>query len=177
VTATNRNLEDQVSKGEFREDLYYRLNVIAIHIPPLRERKEDIPPLAGHFLSLYASRFHKQVVGFSDEVMELFMNYDWPGNIRELGNLIQRSVLLCEEDTIQPKDVEGYLSYKPSPTRVEYPDLLPEGMNLEAKLEEFEKFYITKALEKTGGHLTQAAKLLSMSFRGLRYKIKKYKML
>lgn len=174
IAATNRNLEEQVQKGRFREDLYYRLNVIPIHIPPLRERKEDIPLLAGHFLSRHALRFHKTVTGFSEDVMDLFLSYDWPGNVRELDNLIQRAVLLCEDEIIQTKDLKVYLPYRKE-TLQEYTDLPEEGFDLGAKVEEFEKFYIKRALERTRGHLTQAAGLLNLSFRSLRYKVKKYK--
>ena len=176
VTATNRNLEEQVKKGEFREDLYYRLNVINIFLAPLRERRDDIPLLAGHFLSQHTSRFHKQVVGFTDETMQLFLSYDWPGNIRELGNLIQRAVLMCEGNLIEAKDLGGYIAHTHIAEPVSgYPALPPDGMDLENKIVEFETFYIQKALEQTGGRLTQAAKLLNLSFRGLRYKVKKYR--
>jgi two-component system response regulator PilR (NtrC family) len=174
VSATNRNLDELVKKGDFREDLYYRMNVMPIQIPPLRERKEDIPLLAGHFLSLHASHFHKQVVRFSDAAMERVLNYDWPGNIRELGNLIQRAVLMCEGEVIETKDIAGYIPYTISTAAGIYPDLPDEGIVLDDRVAEFELFYIKKALQKTNGHMTNAAKLLHMSFRGLRYKVKKY---
>lgn len=175
IAATNRNLEEHVKKGLFREDLYYRVNVIPVHIAPLRERKDDIPLLSGHFLSLHAQRFNKYVTGFSDEVMEIFLAYEWPGNVRELGNLIQRAVLLCESNIIQAKDLKSCLPYK-NPGFHIYPDLPEQGFDLDVHVEEFEKFYLKQALEKTGGHPTQAAKLLNLTFRSLRYKIKKYKL-
>lgn len=174
ISATNRNLDELVKKGDFREDLYYRMNVMPIYIPPLRERKEDIPLLAGHFLSLYASRFHKHVVRFSDTAMELLLASDWPGNIREMSNLIQRAVLMCESEVIDNKDLGGHLVNNVSVAANPYPDLPSAGIDLEKQIAEFEQFYITRALQRTNGHLTNAAKLLNMSFRGLRYKVKKY---
>ena len=180
IIATNRDLEEQVRKGEFRQDLYYRLNVIPIKMPPLRERKEDIALLAGHFLSLHASRFNKRVVGISEEVMQLFLDYDWPGNVRELGNLIQRAVLMGEGEIIKVQDLGEYIPYKKgyisknSDKKLDT-DIPDQGFDLTSKMEEIEKEYIYRSLKKTKGNITNAAKLLNLSFRSLRYKIKKYK--
>ena len=176
ITATNRDLEEQLRKGEFREDLYYRLNVIAIKLSPLRERKDDIPLLAGHFLALYASRLHKQVTQFSDEVMEFLLSYDWPGNVRELSNTIQRAVVMSESSIISKKDLQGYLQLNEQKQKYfSYPELPPQGFFLEKELENFEKHFIEAALKRTNGNLTNAAALLNLSFRSLRYKVKKYK--
>lgn len=175
IAATNQNLEKQIEKNAFREDLYYRLNVIPIYLPPLRERKEDIPLLAGYFLALYADRMHKYVIKFSDDAMKLLLNYHWPGNIRELSNLIQRAVVMCEDSTIQRKDLEHHIP----DTRLKKNEsdiTLPEnGLNLETYIENIEKILIKKALQKSKWNITNAALLLKMSFRSLRYKISKYK--
>ncbi len=175
ITATNRNLEKEIEKGDFREDLYYRLNVIPITLPPLRERKEDIPLLAGHFLALYASRLHKYVTQISDEVMQLLLNYHWPGNIRELSNLIQRAIVLCEGNIIVKEDLGNYIQIE-NKKREDFTFFPTEGVNLEEKLEELEKKYIKEALKICNGSLTNAARLLQLSFRSLRYKVKKYKL-
>ena len=176
ITATNRDLEEQVRKGEFREDLYYRLNVISVKLSPLRERKDDIPLLAGHFLAIYSSRLHKQVTQFSDEVMEFLLNYDWPGNVRELSNVIQRAVVMCESSTISKEDLYGYMQIKEKKRKYfSYPELPAHGFLLEKELENFEKHFIEAALKRTSGNLTNAAGLLQLSFRSLRYKVKKYK--
>lgn len=175
IAATNRNLEEMVQKGEFREDLYYRLNVIPLYLPTLRERKDDIPLLAGHFLALYASRFHKHVTSFSESAMKLFLEYEWPGNIRELSNIIQRAAVLSETEVIDKGDIIGYVRSVQTEYSEFIVELTEEGIDLEAKLEEFEKYYICEALKKTEGNLTNAAKLLALSFRSIRYKVKKYK--
>ncbi len=173
IAATNRDLEEMSKRGEFREDLFYRLNVIPIEVPALRYRKEDVPLLAGHLLALYASKIHKYVSGFTPEAMDLLMQYKWPGNVRELSNLIQRAVVLCEGDVIEKEHLSEYskIDNQQQNSYVHFPD---EGVDLEAKLSELEKYYVEEALKKTQGNLTQAAKLLSLTFRSLRYKVKKY---
>ena len=174
IAATNQDLEKNVEKGEFREDLFYRLNVIPIYVPPLRDRKEDIPLLAGHFLAINAARMHKHVVKFSDDVMELLLNYEWTGNIRELSNLIQRAVVLCEGDTITKKDLGNYIKLENSTLNNVNPPLPEGGINIEEKLKQVEQYYIKEALKSSKGNLTEAAKLLKLSFRSFRYKVKKY---
>ena len=151
ITATNRNLEEQMKKGEFREDLYYRLNVIPIHIPPLRERRGDIPLLAGHFLALYSNRLHKHVTQFSDEVMKFFLQHEWAGNIRELSNLIQRAVVMSESEIITMKDIQECFPAKHPMHCFSDLEFSEEGIDLEKKLEEIESHYLKKALKKTGG--------------------------
>ncbi len=174
ITATNRNLEAMIEKNEFREDLYYRLNVIPIYLPPLRDRKEDIPLLAGHFLALYANRMRKYVTQFAEDAMQLLLAYHWPGNIRELSNLLQRAVVLCEGNTIHRKDLEHHISVqkqRKNELDVEIPE---NGLDIAHELETIERAYIRKALAKTQGNLTNAAQLLRMTFRSMRYTVKKY---
>ncbi|WP_372371009.1 sigma-54-dependent transcriptional regulator [Candidatus Uabimicrobium sp. HlEnr_7] len=171
ITATNRNLQEMVKRGEFREDLFYRLNVIPIEVPSLRERKEDIPLLAGYFLALYTQKNNKNVTGFSAEAMQLLHDYNWPGNIRELSNVIHRTVVLCESSIIQKEDLEIHDN---TASDNSLPELIEDGFDLENQLTKVECFYIKEALAKTNGNLTQAAKLLNLSFRSLRYKVKKY---
>ncbi len=174
ITATNKDLTREVEKGSFREDLYYRLNVIPINIPPLRERKEDIPLLSGHFLAKYAGGLGKAVTRLDTDAMEALMEYDWPGNVRELENTIHRAVTLCEEDVIRLSDIVGKIPSLPKSGGFVYGGIPEEGLDIECKLEEIEKRYMLEALRKCGGNMTNAAGLLRMSFRSFRYKAKKY---
>ena len=172
IAATNRNLEEAIQKGTFREDLYYRLNVVTLSLPPLRERKEDIPPLMEHFLKKYRLENQKTVVSVSKEAKDLLMSYHYPGNIRELENILQRAVVLCRGDTITTPDLP--LNLRES--KVE--DLMKDaarGRSLPETLEEVERLRITQALEKSHGVQTKAAEELGISERVLRYKMKKYK--
>ena len=183
ITATNKRIAEEVKAEHFREDLFYRLNVICIDIPPLRERKEDIPLLAGHFIARYAASMNKSVKDISKAASEVLMGYDWSGNVRELDNTIQRAIAMAGGEEITLDDL--IVSHRiPSPAseliEAEGSELLsssirlPEkGIDLEEHLSEIERRYILKALEKTGGNITNAAALLRMSFRSLRYKIKK----
>jgi transcriptional regulator with PAS, ATPase and Fis domain len=169
ITATNTDLKAEVVAGRFREDLFYRLNVIPIHIPPLRERRSDIPLLAGHFLALYSRTMGKNIVGISERAKKALISHNWPGNVRELENIIQRAVALCEADTIEEVDLIG-AQLQSSVPKVDIPQ---KDFNLEKQLAEIEKSYITVALQKTNGNLTKAAEILGMSFRSIRYKVKK----
>jgi len=183
IAATNKILAEEVKKETFREDLFYRLNVIRIDIPPLRERKEDIPLLAGHFIARYVASMNKSVKDVSQGASEVLMSYDWPGNVRELDNTIQRAIAMADGDVITLDDlVVSHRIPFPASELVEAegsemmsPGIhLPEkGIDLEEHLSGIERTYILKALEKTGGNITNAAALLKMSFRSLRYKIKK----
>jgi two-component system response regulator PilR (NtrC family) len=180
VTATHRDLEAAVKSGDFRADLYYRLNVVPIHLPPLRERREDIPLLAGHFLAVYAKRLDRPVVRFTDRALEALMNYRWPGNVRELENTIQRSVALGTTDRIDLEDIDVRMrTAVPLPAAVGGPGQAPSvvlpsgGMDLEEVLADIERAYLAQALAKTGGNLTQAAVLLGLSLRSIRYKVSK----
>ena len=171
IAATNHNLEEAIQKGTFREDLYYRLNVVTLSLPPLRERKEDIPPLIEHFLKKYSRENQKPVVSLSKEAKDLLMNYHYPGNIRELENIIERAVVLSRGDSITTQDLP--LNLRES--KVE--DLMKEaagGRSLRETLEEIERLRITQALEKSHGVQTKAAEELGISERVLRYKMRKY---
>lgn len=168
IAATNRNLEKEVHAGRFRQDLFYRLNVIPIYLPPLRERKEDIPLLVGHFLAKHCKKIGKPPMRISENALETLMNYHWPGNIRELDHVIQRAVLLNHGERIEKIHLSS--SYQPK-EKIQLP---PSGIHLEKKLEEIEKQYIQAALETTHGHITKAGELLHLSLRQIRYKIQKY---
>jgi len=173
IAASNRDLQAEVAKGTFREDLFYRLNVIPIHLPPLRERKEDIAVLAEHFLNKFttAGNEPKKMTG---DTLKFFMNYRWPGNVRELENTIERLVILASGDTIRAEHVPDSLK-----TATSCPELIPSdipdaGLNMEELLENAEKTLLQKALEKSGGVKTEAAKLLGLSFRSFRHRLQKY---
>ncbi len=165
LAATNRNIDEAVEKGEFRSDLYYRLNVITIHMPPLRERRDDIPMLAGHFLEVFCKKNRKEIKGFDDEAMDALLNYDWPGNVRELENVVERAVILCGADLIGVDNL-------PRKMRIsEGEGTLSMGAD-EFNLFDIEKRVIQRALDRTGWNQSQAAKLLGISRKQLRTKMK-----
>jgi len=178
VTATNRNLREAIEQGRFRLDLFYRLNVIQLTVPSLRERPDDILPLATHFLRFFAQRFRRDIRGLSPAAESAMMQHLWPGNVRELRNTIERAVVLEESTWIQPdslgitrvQELPAMAAAAPMgiPMRAAAPSL--EGMSLE----EAEKTMLLSALEKTGWNQTQAAKLLDITRDTLRYKMKKY---
>ena len=172
IAATNRDLEEEVRRGNFREDLFYRLNVIPVTLPTLRDRQEDIPLLAGHFLARYSTLMGKEVLRISEDSMASIVNYDWPGNIRELENVIQRGVALADGDTIDCEHLADKILAAPE-RQPEETELPPEGLDLDMKLDEIERNYILRALHRTNWHMTQAAHLLGMPFRSLRYRVKK----
>jgi two-component system response regulator PilR (NtrC family) len=190
VAATNQNLVRLVSEGKFREDLYYRINVIPMHLPPLRERREDIALLAAHFLEKHAVRAGKALRGMSEEALELLTAYAWPGNVRELENVIERCVALEQASMVLAESLPPDIRNGPSlcapseesllhAPRVFAPGALPdlgEGFNLEAQGEDFYRHYIALALERSGGVQVKAAELLGMSFRSFRYYAKKLKL-
>jgi two-component system NtrC family response regulator len=165
IAATNKDLHEEVAKGRFREDLYYRLSVIPLHIPPLRDRREDIPALANHFLKKLAA---PRGVKFSDKVMSLLKSYDWPGNIRELQNTVERSLILRKGTIIGPDDIS--LPTAKSSEAPEIPDIPPDGVSLE----DIEKGLIVKALEKSGGNRSQAARLLKIPRHVFIYRLEKF---
>jgi DNA-binding NtrC family response regulator len=169
IAASNRNLQEMVTKGTFREDLYYRLNVVPIDLPPLRDRKEDIPELVDYFIKKYANKGNKHVSKISHIALQLLMRYPWPGNIRELENIIERAVILCWGETITPevlpKEIIGV-----NEDRHTF-DLPEEGIDLE----EVEKHLIEQAIEKSKGNQTLAAKLLGISRQTLIYRMNKFK--
>jgi len=186
IAATNRDLQDMVSRGTFREDLYYRLNVIPVELPPLRARKGDIALLAGQFLAKYATKTGKTVTDIEEAAVTWLMDYDWPGNVRELENAVERAVALARSGSLTQENVASGLTRRtaeagggaaPAVTAVSAGgagDLPETGLDLAAHLAEVEKEYIRKALTATGGNLTRAAKLLGMTFRAIRYKVQKY---
>ena len=166
LAATHRNLEALVREGRFREDLYYRINVVTIVLPPLRERREDLPPLIEHFLRAFAGKNGKTVRGLTREAREALLRYDYPGNIRELENLMERAVVLTRDDVIGVEDLPLTLE-TPAPGS-------GEGAGLIAAVEGLERRMIREALGKADGTQTRAAELLGISERVLRYKLKKY---
>ncbi len=177
IAATNQDLTKAVADGRFREDLYYRINVIPIVLPALRERREDIPLIAEHFLAKYNEQMSKTISGISHEAMELLSAYDWPGNIRELENVMERAVALEATPAILPDSlpvaVRGEVTRSGIPSQS--PEILPaSGFDLEAHVKEIEMGYIAEALKRAGGVQVKAAELLGMSFRSFRYYVKKY---
>lgn len=162
ISATNQDLERKIKEKSFREDLYYRLNVVSILIPPLRERKEDILPLVEHFIQKYNQKTGKKIQGITTEAKDILLSYPWPGNIRELENVIERAIVLSRGEAIDKTDL-AYLSIQKAE---QYPS--------DFSLKELEKSQILKVLEKTGGNLTQAAELLGIHRNTLRLKMKEY---
>ncbi|MFZ5515442.1 MAG: sigma-54-dependent transcriptional regulator [Candidatus Zhuqueibacterota bacterium] len=174
IAATNRNLEKALKEGRFREDLYYRLNVIPIVIPPLRDRKGDIPLLINHFIKKFCSETNRPLMKFSEEALEVCLNYDWPGNVRELENAVENSIVLGEGDVILPEFLPlNIFSHQSQPVDRHFMDELKEG-TYRKKMEFAERIVIRDAIEKAGGNKSVAAKNLRISLRTMRYKIKKY---
>jgi two-component system response regulator PilR (NtrC family) len=177
ISATNKNLEKEVIDGNFREDLFYRLNVIEIKVPPLRERKADLRALAQHFLEKYSKEMGKEITKFSSYALDLLTKYDFPGNIRELENLLERSVALSTTNIILPDSlalslhkrrwIEGFKD-----RRFDL-DEVSRGVSLDGILEEIERAYLQKALDCSNGSKNKAAELLDISFRSLRYRLDK----
>ena len=174
IAATNKNLLKLVSENKFREDLYYRVSVIPLEIPPLRQRKEDIPLLAQHFLKKFNVQMQRSILRVSDESMHFLEQYDWPGNVRELENTIERAVAFETTEEINVDRLPPKISCLNS-AESNGADKIPEtGIDLERHLADIEKSYIIEALQKTRGVQTRAAELLKMSFRSFRYFVKKY---
>jgi two-component system, NtrC family, response regulator AtoC len=170
ISATNKNLGEAVRKREFRQDLFYRLNVIQIALPPLRDHRDDVAALTNHFIDLYNRKFERAIAGVSPEAARQLEAYDWPGNIRELRNVIERAMVLEEQDRLTPANLAlGDDSAHPFST-VSSPSSPRTGMSLE----EAEKSMLTEALQKAGGNQTQAAHILGISRDTLRYRIKKF---
>jgi two-component system, NtrC family, response regulator PilR len=172
IAATNQDLEGRLLTGEFREDLYYRINVLPIHLPPLRQRREDIPLLVDFFLQKYSKQMELPLRQISIEAMQILESYDWPGNVRELENLIERVLALSHAEIITTRDLPVHLltNRRTHPDLVQLPE---EGLDLEAYLESIRTQLMIQALERTNGVQTQAAELLGMSFRSFRYYAKK----
>ncbi len=179
LAATNKDLERGVQDRSFREDLYYRLNVIPIHMPPLRERREDIPLLATHFLAKASASTKKNLTKIADEAMERLQTYDWPGNVRELENVIERAVALEPTGVVLPERLpEKVRDFGTAPLAVPATasnDVFPdEGVDFGEKVAGLERALLTSAMEKAGGVQTKAARLLNMNLRSFRYLLQKY---
>ena len=172
IASTQKDLEELVLQQKFREDLYYRLDVVTIKLPPLRERREDIPLLAKHFLRKYSEENGKKIVSFDPAVMNALMHYDWPGNVRELENAIERAVVMCSFDRIVPENIRKSIMCASTPDEL-VPDIPGEGINLK----ELERSIILKALEKNRWNQSAAAKFLKITRKQLRTKMKHYGLL
>jgi DNA-binding NtrC family response regulator len=178
ISATNRDLQDAIEKGDFREDLYYRLRVVEIHLPPLRERKEDLPLLAKHFLDKFNKRDGRTMEGFAPEAMELMEDYDWPGNVRELENAVEHALVLAEESHRQitpallPVSLRGQRKHGANGTAGKAAGMDRKG--LPEALEDAERGLLLAALDETGWDLSAAAESLGISFQAIRAKVRKH---
>ena len=170
VAATNRDLRAMVSDGRFRDDLYYRINVLSIDVPPLRERREDIPVLIDYFLKKHTKNTSRLVRGLTPETKRMMNDYGWPGNVRQLESAIERAILLCEGDMITPDDLPSEVQQESKGTSAGAFKLPPEGISFE----EVEKNLILQAMEQTDYNITKSAKLLGMTFRTLQYRLEKF---
>ena len=176
VAATNVDLKRAVDEGRFREDLYYRLNVIAVQLPPLRQRKEDIPALVTHFIEKYSKENVKAVEGVTPEVLQAFMDYDWPGNVRELENVIERGVVLTTNARIGRELIPEHVRSSPS-FHIPHVAVPPEGISLRDVIASFERRLIESTLESTGGVQKDAARLLGLKPTTLNEMIKRHNIL
>ncbi|MEK7825450.1 MAG: sigma-54 dependent transcriptional regulator [Nitrospirota bacterium] len=174
IAATNMDLDQAVKDGRFREDLFYRLDVIRIYIPPLRERTEDIPLLSGYFLDKFKRRLGREIKGFAPEAINLLMGSEWRGNVRELENVIERAAAMAGGDTIRIEDLREYIQ-KPVISKEAFSQTIPDGgIDLEGIMEGMERDMLIKALERANWIKTKAAKLLHLDFRSFRYRLEKY---
>ena len=171
IAATNKDLLERVEKGHFREDLYYRLHIIPIEVPPLRERKEDIPLLVEHFLNKIGEETNKRGVRMEEDAIRVLMDYDWPGNVRELENLVERALVLCDGDSIDPEDLPLLVRWGPGQG---WSTIRGETLKLNDTLGATEMQLIKKALARAGGVKTEAARLLGIRTSALYYKLQKY---
>ncbi len=169
IAATNRNLEDEITQGGFREDLFYRLNVFPVYVPALRERKDDIQPLAEHFLGKYSTKHKRQIKGFAPQTLDLFMRYDWRGNIRELENTVERSIILCREEYITPQHLPATIQALAGELEADIPEV-EAGITLK----EMEKQLILSTLKQYNDNRTKSAEALGISRRSLQMKLKEY---
>jgi two-component system, NtrC family, response regulator PilR len=174
IAATNKDLDKAVAKGCFREDLYYRLLVIPITLPPLRSRPEDIPALVTHFLKIFGRKFHERQLSLDPDAMVMLQQQEWKGNIRELENVMQRVVALASGPTILRSDLDQWLRPSSGVKREIPTDLPPEGLDLEHLINGLERDFLVKALARTGGIKKQAARLLGLNSRSFRYRLDKY---
>jgi DNA-binding NtrC family response regulator len=176
IAATNKDLTRAMKEGAFREDLFYRLSVIPLRIPPLRERKEDIPTLAEHFLRKYSKENEKQIKGISSKAIQALLSYDWPGNVRELENCMERAVVMAESDSIHLADLPLALQGGGAEDVILRSEKTGDTVSLQLgrTMREVEKSYILRTLKEVGGNRTRAAEALGISVRGLRDKLKEY---
>jgi len=174
ITATARDLEQEVRAGGFRSDLYYRINVVRIHLPPLRQRTEDIPPLTRYFLERFSGQLGISVTGFEPAAMKLLLSFPWYGNVRQLENVVERAMVLAESPTIKPEDLPDFIQHPEA--SVEGPqDALPaDELSIKKQTADLERRLISRALQVTDGNRTRAAELLDLSYRALLYKIRDY---
>lgn len=171
LAATSKNLEEEIKKGNFREDLFYRLNVLPIKLPPLRERNEDIPLLCNHFINRFNKRLNKDISDITPAAMSLLLKYDWPGNVRELENVIERAVVLAEGKFLEPENFPSLLEEREGTYQI---DKVFKGYSLKDAQKDLETMLIKKVLTKTEGNRTKAAQLLEISYPSLLSKIKAY---
>ena len=176
IAATNKDLFDEVKKGNFREDLYYRLNVIPIELPPLRQRTGDIELLLEHFATRYSREQGRPFEGFSAQALSILLAHDYPGNVRELQNVVQRAVTLTRQGPVEPHVLPSQLHEETILQTAESVLIPEEGIDLEAVVEQFERTLINRALERTGGVKKDAAKLLGITYRAMRHRLSKYGM-
>jgi two-component system response regulator PilR (NtrC family) len=174
LSATNRDIDSDVAAGRFRQDLYYRLNVIRLHIPPLRDRREDLAPLVEHFIQRFSAETGKVVTGLTPDAVRVLDRYAFPGNVRELENVIERAVVLSRARLIGLGDLSPELSGLAGAPTPNLDELPAEGCDLEAVLGEVERRLLVTALERTGGVRKHAANLLGITFRSIRYRLKKH---
>jgi len=170
IAATNRDLRAMVADGRFRDDLYYRINVLSIDVPPLRERREDIPVLIDYFLKKHTRNTSRLVSGLTAETRKLMIDYSWPGNVRQLESAIERAILLCEGDQITVEDLPSEVRQEAGPAAEGAFKLPAEGINFE----DVERHLITQAMEQTDYNITKSAKLLGLTFRTLQYRLEKF---
>ena len=174
VAASNRDLKEEVEAGRFREDLFYRLNVVHLHLPPLRERQEDIPLLAAHFIKKYVQENLRDKTRITPEALKVLIQYAWPGNVRELENVMERAVILCSNNVISPQDLPAELAPAPAESRLDIDRFIPLNTPLPEALDAIEEQMIRRALEKSGQVQVRAAELLGITKSLLQYKLKKY---
>jgi two-component system response regulator HydG len=171
IAATNKELIREIQAGRFREDLYYRLNVVTLHVPPLRDRREDIPLIAQHFLTLFAEKNHKNIKGFTPRAMDRLLKYNWPGNVRELMNAVERGIVLSRSEYLDEEEFSLVLQDQPRSAELPVPQIT------DPSLDAVEKETILRALETSGGNKSEAARRLGITRRTLHLKLKKYGMM
>ena len=170
LAATNRDLEEMMKAGTFREDLYYRLNILPIVLPPLRERREEIPIIAERFVKRVAAEHGKPITEIDPEALRVLLRYDWPGNVRELESILERAVLLTENESIQPEDLPAQLVQARSPAEVIGVEIPPEGIDIE----QVERSLLLQAMQKSDWVIARAAKLLRLTYRTMQYRLEKF---